>query len=358
VKRSARLEILVGLFAVAGMLLLVTMFVLLVGKEHAFESRFRLVAVFDSVSGLRPGAAVQLAGIDVGSVELVRFNEQGKAEVVMQIRERFRESIYEDAVASLATMGLLGDKILVLSSGTSETGPVDDGDVIATDEYLEIGDIMDLVRPALENSQKIVDDVSEFLTSLDEPVKRLHEVLESTSQIAAQINEGEGTAGLLVKDPELYSKLVTLIEDADKTIKELRAVAEDVRVASQELPELSKTARETLEKAQQGTSDFSELVGAGKDVVEKVKTASENLPDLAERIDRVAQNLETITENVKAASGELPDLVATGREGVEEGLEMVEAARKSPLVRGYLGKETEHGPATPVLRDTNYSEGK
>jgi phospholipid/cholesterol/gamma-HCH transport system substrate-binding protein len=340
------------------MLLLVTIFVLLVSKEHAFESRFRLVAVFDSVSGLRPGAAVQLAGIDVGSVELVRFNEQGKAEVVMQIRERFREGIYENAVASLSTMGLLGDKILVLSSGTSEAGPVDDGDVIATDEYLQIGDIMDLVRPALENSQKVVDDVSEFLASLEEPVKKLDEVLESTRKISEQINAGEGTAGLLVKDPQLYTKLVTLIEDADETIRELRAVAEDVRVASQELPELSNTARETLGKAQQGAADFSELVDAGKDVVERVQTASENLPDLAERIDRVAENLEIITENVKVASGELPDLVAAGREGVEEGLEVVEAARKSPVVRRYIGKETEHGPAAPVLRDTNYSEGK
>lgn len=356
-KRSARVETLVGLFAVAGMVLLVTIFVVLVGKEHVFESRFSLVAVFDSITGLRPGAAVQLAGIDVGSVGSVRFNEQGKAEVVVQIREQFRESIYKDAVACLSTMGLLGDKIMVLGSGTSEAGPVESGDIIATDEYLEIGDIMDLIRPALENSQKVVEDVSEFLASLDEPVKKFQQVLESTSQIAEKINEGEGTAGLLVKDPQLYSKLVTLIEDADKTIKELREVAEDVRVASKDLPELSSAARETLAKAEQGSSDFSELVGAGKEVVEKVKTATEDLPDLADRIDRISKNLETITENIKVASGELPDLIATGRNGVEEGLEMVEAARKSPLVRGYLGKETGHRPDVPTLRDTSYSEG-
>ena len=355
-KRSARVEILVGLFAVAGMVLLVGIFVVLVGKEHAFESRFSLVAVFDNISGLRPGAAVQLAGIDVGSVASVQFNEQNKAQVVLEIRDRFKERIYKDAVASLSTMGLLGDKIIIITSGSRDAGPINEGAIIATAEYMQIGDILDELRPALDNITSIVEHVSGFVTSLNQPVEELEKLLESAAQIAEQINAGTGTAGLLVKDPQLYSKLVTLIEDTDETVRELGDVVDDIRIAARDLPEMSATARQTLANAQQGSSEFSALAESSREIVANARAASESLPDLVARVNRAAADLETIMKDVKAASGELPDLVATGREGVEEGLEVVEAARKSPLVRRYISEETVHTHAAPALRDTDYSE--
>ncbi len=356
-KRSARIETAVGVFAVVGMILLVAIFFVLLRKEHAFEGRFRLVAVFDNVSGLKPGAAVQLAGIDVGSVESVQFDEQNNAEVVLLVRNRFRQRIYKDARASLATMGLLGDKFIVLTSGTLAAGPVEEGAVIATERYLEIGDIMSEVRPALENIQQIVGNVSTFLTSLEAPVNQMEKLLMSATEIAEQINVGEGTAALLVKDPELYTKLVTLIDDADKTVRELRDVAEDVRAASRDLPELSSAARKVLANAEHATSDFSGLVTSGKDIVDNVRMASEDLPALIKRADAVAGNLETITENVKVGSGELPELLATGREGVEKGLEVVEAARKSWLLRGYVDRDIEREPSVRALRDVDYAQG-
>jgi len=356
-KRSARIETAVGVFAVIGMMLLVAIFFVLLRKEHAFEGRFRLVAVFDNVSGLKPGAAVQLAGIDIGSVDSVQFNEENRAEVVLLVRNRFRQRIYKDAKASLATMGLLGDKFIVLTSGTPAAGSVEEGAVIATERYLEIGDIMSEVRPALENIEQIVGNVSTFLTSLEAPVNQMEKLLTSASQIAEQINVGKGTAGLLVKDPELYSKLVTLIDDTDKTVRELRTIAEDLRLASQGLPELSSAARRTLASAEQATRDLSELVLSGKDIVGNVRAASEDFPGLVERADRVAANLEQITDNVRLGSEELPELVTTGREGVEKGLEVVEAARKSWLVRGYLHGEIECEPSVPALRDVDYAQG-
>lgn len=357
-KRSARIETVVGLFAVFGMLLLVGIFFVLLSKEYAFEGRFDLVAIFDDVSGLKPGAAVQLAGIDVGSVASVQFNEQNKAEVVLEIRDQFKKRIYKDARASLSTMGLLGDKIIIITSGSREAGPINEGAIIATAEYMQIGDILDELRPALDNITSIVEHVSGFVTSLNAPVEELEKVLQSAAQIAEQINAGTGTAGLFVKDPQLYSKLVTLIEDADKTVRELEDVVENMRIAANDLPEMAGTARKTLANAQQGASDFSELAASGKEIAANAKTAAEGLPDLIAKANRAAADLETIMKDVKSASGELPDLIATGREGIEEGIDVVDAARKSPLVRRYLGDETVQRPVVPALRDTNYSEGK
>lgn len=354
-KRTRRIETAVGLFAVIGMFLLLSTFFVLLSKEHAFEGRFRLTAIFDNVSGLKPGAAVQLAGIDVGSVGSVQFNERNKAEVALEIRETFRRRIYQDAMASIATMGLLGDKIIILTSGTPQAEEVKDGAIISTERYIEIADIVDEVGPALENMKEILDNMSSFLASLGAPVKELEKLLSSASQIAEQLNAGEGTAGAILKDPQLYSKLVTLIDDADGTVRQLQKVAGDIGAATRDLPELSAAARKTMANVQQGSAKLSELVESGKDVVENAREASKTFPELVERTNRVAANLETITENVKVASTGLPDLIATGHEGVEQGMEMVEAARKSWLVRRYLDRETAHKPSVRPLRDTNYS---
>jgi phospholipid/cholesterol/gamma-HCH transport system substrate-binding protein len=350
VKRTRLIETSVGLFAVIGTVLLVSIFFVLMGKEHAFERRFSLVAIFDNVSGLKPGAAVQLAGIDVGSVGSVQFNEENRADVLLEIRDTFRGRVYKDAVASIATMGLLGDKIIILTSGARRAGSVEDGDVISTESYIELTDVMDEVGPALQNVKEILDSMSGFFSSLDAPVNELEKVLGSAGQIAEQLQAGEGTAGAILRDPQLYSKLVALIENADGTVKELKEVAVDLRAASKELPELSASARATMAK-------MSELVDSGKDVVDNAKLASKNFPELVDRTNRVAENLEAITDNVKVASTGLPDLITTGHEGVEQGLELVEAARKSWVVRGYLDRSTRHEPAAHTLRDTNYSEG-
>lgn len=349
-KRTRLIETSVGLFAVIGTVLLASTFFVLLDKEHAFERRFRLVATFDNVSGLKPGAAVQLAGIDVGSVGSVQFNEENRADVLLEIRDTFRGRVYKDAMASIATMGLLGDKIIILVSGTRRAGSVEDGDVISTESYMELTDVMDEVGPALQNMKDVLDSMSGFFASLDAPVSKLDKMLASAGQIAERLEAGEGTAGAILKDPQLYSKLVTLIDDADGTIRELKVVAADIRVASKDFPGLSASARATMAK-------MSELVDSGKDVVDNAKLASKNFPELVDRTNRVAENLEAITENVKAASIGLPDLVTTGHEGVEQGLELVEAARKSWVVRGYLDKGTRHEPAAHTLRDTNYSEG-
>ena len=106
-------------------------------------------------------------------------------------------------MASLATMGLLGDKLVLLTSGTPEAGPVEEGAVIVAERYLEIGDIMSEVRPALENIEKIVGNVSNFLTSLDTPVAQIEKLLTSASQIAEQRFVREPIA----KIQEIYASL-------------------------------------------------------------------------------------------------------------------------------------------------------
>ena len=119
---SRRLSLMVGAFVVVT--LVVAGFVLLTlgSGSGLLRPRYRLVSYFENVQGLVAGAPVRLAGKDVGTVEFVTFapleGELPPVRVVMQVDASVQNRIRSDSVASIGTIGLLGDKYVGISMGT------------------------------------------------------------------------------------------------------------------------------------------------------------------------------------------------------------------------------------------------
>jgi phospholipid/cholesterol/gamma-HCH transport system substrate-binding protein len=113
----ARVNIAVGLFVVLGVLALAYLSIKL-GRVTLFAARGYLVtADFPSVGGLRPGASVEIAGVEVGRVEAIRLVDY-HARVVLRLDPGVQ--LQEDAIASIKTKGLIGEKFIRISPGASE----------------------------------------------------------------------------------------------------------------------------------------------------------------------------------------------------------------------------------------------
>lgn len=111
-------ELLVGMFLVAGMLCVAYLCVRL-GKVDVLQRRGTVIhAVFSSVGGLKEGAPIEIAGVEVGKVKRIRLTEDYQAEVEMYINPGIR--IQEDAIASIKTKGLLGERYVEITPGSSE----------------------------------------------------------------------------------------------------------------------------------------------------------------------------------------------------------------------------------------------
>lgn len=82
------------------------------------EKNYRLDAEFDNVSGLKVGAVVEIAGVGVGKVAKIELGEQGLARVEMLIKAEV--NISADAIASIRTQGLIGDKYIKIIQGADE----------------------------------------------------------------------------------------------------------------------------------------------------------------------------------------------------------------------------------------------
>jgi phospholipid/cholesterol/gamma-HCH transport system substrate-binding protein len=112
-----RVEIGVGLFMLAGLLALGYLSVRL-GQVDLFGTRGYIVyADFPTVGGLKAGAGVEIAGVPIGRVQSIGLKDY-QARVTMQINDGVK--LQDDAIVSIKTKGLIGEKFVQISPGGSE----------------------------------------------------------------------------------------------------------------------------------------------------------------------------------------------------------------------------------------------
>lgn len=130
--KKFNLELTVGFFLLAGFLCFVYLSLQL-GEVSIFarERNYTLVADFENISGLKGGAILEIAGVDVGKVTRVMLGKDDRARVYMQISKKV--AVTEDAVASVRTQGIIGDKYIRIIQGGSEE-ILRDGDFITETE--------------------------------------------------------------------------------------------------------------------------------------------------------------------------------------------------------------------------------
>lgn len=123
---SRTTQLIVGIFAIVGVLALAILSTRL-GKIELFAPpSYRLFANFDNISGLKSGDLVQIAGVDVGKVGPISLHDN-RARVVLHINQGVE--IDEDAIAAIKTSGIIGDKYVSIALGPSDHN-LGNGDVI------------------------------------------------------------------------------------------------------------------------------------------------------------------------------------------------------------------------------------
>jgi phospholipid/cholesterol/gamma-HCH transport system substrate-binding protein len=155
--RSTRaVEISTGLFVLLGFACLFFMVTQITNRELAVNGgSYEVTAQFENVGSLRPGAAVSMAGVTIGRVDSITFDQNVyKAVVKMRIASTYNR-IPVDSDAAIMTSGLLGGQYVGITPG-------------GADEYLTNGDRIELVQDALVLENLINQLVASFMGRRDE----------------------------------------------------------------------------------------------------------------------------------------------------------------------------------------------
>jgi phospholipid/cholesterol/gamma-HCH transport system substrate-binding protein len=129
-----------------------------------FGDTFQLKSEFKNVSGLKIGNNVRFSGINIGSVKEIEFLSDSAVVVVQQKVQKY---IKTDALASIGSDGLMGDKVLTISHGNSSKKVVRNNDKIGSTNAIEIEDIMKSVKISVDNAQVITYELAEFTSKMN-----------------------------------------------------------------------------------------------------------------------------------------------------------------------------------------------
>lgn len=111
------LELAVGIFIIAGGIALSYLSIRLGNLEFVGKKGYDVYAIFSNTGGLKDGSSIEIAGVGVGKVKSVSLDKY-QARVVMNLKDEVK--IQEDAIASVKTRGLIGEKYIEITPGGSD----------------------------------------------------------------------------------------------------------------------------------------------------------------------------------------------------------------------------------------------
>jgi phospholipid/cholesterol/gamma-HCH transport system substrate-binding protein len=187
---KTKLEMKVGIFVFIGLLILIV-FVLSIGGFKTWASGYQMTFVFDFVNGVKLGAPVRFAGVDVGEVKNLQFvfddkENKTKVRILGWIKKDVR--IPGDSTIWINTLGLLGEKYVEIMPGKDYATLMRDGEIVVGETPIPMHEVTVMAK-------KIASDI-------DTSIERL--------------NNQEGTVGKLLYNDSIYKELEALMIDLRK----------------------------------------------------------------------------------------------------------------------------------------------
>jgi phospholipid/cholesterol/gamma-HCH transport system substrate-binding protein len=294
------LQVRIGAFILSGLLVFFAIIYLLGAQARYFERKYDLVAEFTEVGGLIDGATVRLAGVQIGRVTAVVLPEQpgGKVRVTLTIARRYAERIRRDSEAHIATQGLLGDKIVEISLGSTAAPALQPGETVASREPFEM---QQMFKAGVETMQT----VKELAASLKGTAARV-------DRIAKEVETGKGLVHALVYDePESLNRLNAILARTQQILA--RAEQSDSAVGVLLSPESGKSARALL-AAMDALGRGAEKAD-GRDTLLTALLYDPQYKGLVDDLQSIAHNFRDVSERVAQGQGLLGQLTRDGSDG-------------------------------------------
>jgi phospholipid/cholesterol/gamma-HCH transport system substrate-binding protein len=279
-----------GMFVVVGILLfIVTIYVIGINR-NLFGSNFVLNSQFKNVSGLKVGSNVRLSGITIGSVSKIEFITDSLVLVKLLIKDKLQQFIKVDAVASIGSDGLVGDKVLIIEPGSSSKSIVTDNGMIASNSTIEIEDVMKSVKKSAENAEIITHQLArfslsmndsngllsklmidkKFANSIDKTFKNIEISTAEIVKFSPKLNDPNGIINRLLVDKNFAINMDNTLSNLQKSSADLALFTSKINNDSNVLSKLIDNQRlgnsvdSTITKIEIGTQGIIEIENAVK----------------------------------------------------------------------------------------------
>lgn len=292
-------ELKIGITVVIAVILAILMIFLLSGETGFFWQRYSLKAVFSNVAGIKSGSPVRVAGVEVGSVEEVRF-APGGVELTLMLGKAQQPLVTDRSTASIGSVSLLGE-------GAIDITPAPEGTPLPEWGYVRIGPAQGSIAQATEEAaaslveaRKLIQDIRAGKGTIgklftDEAVYRdLDNFVLSAERLTTAIGRGQGTLGKLTNDPALHNELLA-------SMRNLNEITTGIKNGEGSLGRLLKdpALAESLAATTKNLQGVTGRLNNGEGTAGKLLTDAA----LFNRLNSMAERLDLMTGRLAAGEG-------------------------------------------------------
>ena len=231
----------VGLIVLVASVVLVALLFLMTSSAGLgiLSHKLTITTYFENSAGLKPGAAVNLQGVTIGTVKTVTVvaipeRKLTPVRVVMKLNEKYSDELKKDSKASLTTIGVLGDTVVDINSQFAVGPPLRDGDELKTLETPSLTDVVKASQGTIESlnvilakMNTIVDNMQSGKGSLGQLISnpdlynKVNATIDELHTLTVNLNKGKGSAGKFLSDDALYNRLNDTVAKLDNIANDL-----------------------------------------------------------------------------------------------------------------------------------------
>jgi phospholipid/cholesterol/gamma-HCH transport system substrate-binding protein len=292
-----------GLFVIAGLMFLILTLYMIGKNRNLFGSTFTLYASFDNVNGLVAGNSVRFSGIDVGTVKDVQIVDDSSIYVTMIIERKVKKYIKDNAIATIGTDGLMGNKLINISVQPGPAQIVEEGNILRSLKPVETEEMLRTLNTTNDNIAIISRNLREITNKLNNSNSLWTLLSDSTlavdikqtaidirktgrnvadftaelNSMAEELKQGRGLAGSLLKDTITFYRLDQSMRDVREASRNVAALTSDLKIMIGNIEQgkgtvgvlLSDTVwaeklHHSITNIEEGTARFSENMEAMK----------------------------------------------------------------------------------------------
>ena len=315
----------VGLFVMAGIAMVLGTLLVIGQVQRPFTRRVTLHTAFRDIAGLSVGAPVRLGGVDIGSVQAIRFApalDVKEVSVTLGIQARYLERIRTDSRATLTPKGLLGDLTVTITVGSATAAPLRDGAFITAIESQRLADMVSSLQEGITDvrnlSRTFGDRVDQVLTP--DVARDLGRFVHAAADSAEAIQRGDGLAHALIYDPGLAADGRALARSARRSALDLESalgrldrIAEAVEAGDGTLHRLVygddlEPVLADAQRAARALADAAIEIRSGHGPLHALLYGPEG-DELLRNLTLLSRNLKRVSDDVAAGKGTLGALL-------------------------------------------------
>lgn len=268
-KKYTSQKIKLGIFVIIGTLILVFTLYFIGNKQQLFTKNIVVYSEFENVNGLQNGNNVRYSGIDVGNVSRIEMLEESRILVEMRIEEATGNFMKKNAIATIATDGLVGSMVVNILPGNDSiySRGIVSGDTIQSYSRIAAADMLSTLNVTNENAALLTADL-----------------LKVTNKIL----EGKGTLGILLNDS-------LMANDVRQTLVNLKNTTNQTNEAVMRLN--AKLNQLDLEHSVAGVL-FNDTVSRNQ-----ILNVIDNLQGVSEQLGNVGQEMENTMKTINEGEG-------------------------------------------------------